>query len=263
MFRKPQHVRKSKMTTVLGEIPAAQRVAAAAKLPGIRPVGQADWITVDRCYAGQLAIKADLLRERPNAVLRQLPQADRAAAELLAEVMVLLRARSDFDVQADRVTCPDGRRVSVNAAPFAVLAQLLQEDLIIHQPMGDVHGMTAALLCFPASWTLAQKIGKPLVAIHTPVAEYDSNLAKRVQRLFDGIQVGMPVWRANLLPYDDATLYQPREEGNPRPVGSAQSPFERSERQTLFRLPQTRAVVFAIHTVVAHMDHAAAAPLKE
>jgi hypothetical protein len=135
-----------------------------------------------------------------------------------------------------------------------MLSQLIQEDLVIHQPMGQVHGMTAALLCFPASWTLSQKIGKPLVGIHAPVPEYDTRLAKRVQRLFDGVQVDHPIWRANLLRYDDPTLFQPRTEGNPRPVGTDQSRYERSERQTLFRLPQSRAVVFAIHTVVEQVD---------
>jgi hypothetical protein len=239
------------MTEILGHIPNVQREAAAAGLPGIQPVGSPDWITVDECYAEQIALKQRLLAKRPEDVLQQLPEAADAVDELLSEVMVLLRSRTDFDVTEGWIICPDGRGVDVNDAPLLVLSQLLQEDLIIHQPMGDAHGMTAALLCFPASWTLAQKIGKPLVAIHNPVPEYDAGLAKRVQRLFDGVQVGSPMWRANLLRYDEPDLFQPREEGNPRPVGTDQSRYERSERQTLFRLPQTRAVVFAIHTVVA------------
>lgn len=250
-------VSKTLTGTVLGQIPDVQRQAALARLPGTRPVGQLDWITVDACYAGQMALKAKLMRDRSDDVMRQLPEADQAAEELLAEVIVLLRCRADFEVSREHVVCPDQRVVSLNAPPLTVLAQLLQEDLVIHQPMGGGHGMTAALLCFPASWTLAQKIGKPLMAIHDPVAEYDVALGRRVQRLFDGLQVGQPIWRANLLAYDDPALFQPRDEGNPRPVGSAQSPFERSERQTLFRLPKTRAVVFAIHTIVAHMDQSA------
>lgn len=260
MFRKRVSGDGSQMNFTLGQIPDVQRAAAAARLPGVRPVGQPDWITVDRCYAGQMAIKANLVQQHRGDVLRQLPEAAEAAQELLAEVISLLRGRPDFDVGDRDVRCPDGRVVSLDDAPLVVLSQVVQEDLVIHQPMGDVHGMTAALLCFPASWTLAQKIGKPLLAIHDPVDEYDAALARRVQRLFDGVQVGQPIWRANLLPYDDPTLYQPREENNPRPVGSAHSPYERSERQTLFRLPHSRAVVFAIHTVVAPMERTATAP---
>lgn len=239
------------MEPILGTIPPLQRKVAAATLPGIRPVGQADWVTVDQSYSAQIQQKTALLAGKRNAVLAQLPQANEVVQELLAEVLKLLRTRPDFVVEAGAVICPDGRRVSALGSPLRVIAQLLQEDIVIHQPVGVEHGMTAALLCFPASWTLAQKIGKPLTGIHAPVTEYDINLAKRVQRLFDGVQVGHPIWRANLLRYDDPALFQPRTEEDPRPVGTERSPYERSERQTLFRLPQSRAVVFAIHTVVA------------
>ena len=238
------------MTPILGLIPALQREVAAAPLPGIRPVGQADWITVDGCYTDQIKEKSRLIAHNRGSVLAVTSQAQSALDELLTEILTILNDRSDFDVTKTDVTCPDGRRVPVDDAPLMVISQLIQEDIVVHQPMGDVHGMTAALLCFPASWTLSEKIGKPLIGIHKPVPEYDAPLAKRVQRLFDGVQVGRPIWRANLLPYDDAVLFQPRPEHDPRPVGTPQSPYERSERQTLFRLPQTRAVIFAIHTTV-------------
>jgi len=83
------------MNLILGDIPTGQRDAAAAALPGLRPVGQADWITVDRCYAAQIALKAKLLRDHRCDVLQQQPQADEAAAELLAEIVALLRHRAD------------------------------------------------------------------------------------------------------------------------------------------------------------------------
>jgi hypothetical protein len=239
------------MQPVFGKILDVQRDTAAMALPGIKPVGQADWITVDACYADQIATKQRLLQIRCDDVLKVLPEAQAATEELLVETIALLSKRNDFTVTPDRITCPDGRLVDPRGVPLEVLAQLIQEDLVVHQPMGDGHGMTAALLCFPASWTLAQKIGKPLIAIHTPVPDYTPNIATRVQRLFDGVQVGRPLWRANLLRYDDPALFQPRTENNPKPVGTVDSPYERSERQTLFRLPQTRAVIFAIHTTVA------------
>ncbi len=82
------------------------------------------------------------------------------------------------------------------------------------------------------------------------IDEYDDNITRRVQRLFDGIQVGRPLVRFNALRYRDASLFQPRREGDrrPRPLGDVE--YVRSERQCLFRLPRTDAVVFAIHTTV-------------
>lgn len=127
----------------------------------------------------------------------------------------------------------------------------MQEDFCLLSKSGDEHVLDAAVLCFPASWRLAEKIGRPLSAVHDPVAEYDAGLARRVQRLFDGVQAGRPLWRFNVLYYDDPALFQPRSAQMPRPLSHARTaPFIRSERQCILRLPRTRAVVFSIHTYV-------------
>lgn len=234
-------------------IPDAQVRQAGRPLPGISPVGQADWITVDANYADQLAEKERLLRDVPDHVYRLLPQAEEVAQECLEQVLILLRSRDDFEVAGDCVRCPDGRRVDVGAGdpPLLILSRLLQEDLCLHMKVGDAHHLMGGLLCFPASWTLAEKVGKPLIGVHDPVDAYDDQMAKRVQRLFDGVQVGQPLWRANWLRYRDPDLFQPKREADQRDPTGPDAGFERSERQTLFRLPRTGAVVFAIHSTVA------------
>jgi len=75
-----------------------------------------------------------------------------------------------------------------------------------------------------------------------------------VQRLFDGVRAGRPMWRANLLRYDAPDLHQPRTEDDPRPAGGPDAKYARSERQSVLRLPETGAVVFAIHTSVVALD---------
>jgi hypothetical protein len=72
-----------------------------------------------------------------------------------------------------------------------------------------------------------------------------------VQRLFDGIRSGRPLWRFNALNYADPTLHQPRSESDRRPERHDDTAaYLRSERQSLWRLPRTQAVVFGIHTFV-------------
>ncbi|MEO1734189.1 MAG: DUF3445 domain-containing protein, partial [Pseudomonadota bacterium] len=135
--------------------------------------------------------------------------------------------------------------------PMATLARLVQEDLCILQKRGDEHVLTAAALCFPAGWTLAEKFLKPLVRIHVPIERYDANVAKRVQRLFDGVQAGRPLWRFNALWYDQPDLHQPRLERDKQDRPSSRTGrYLRSERQIVLRLPQSDAVVFSIHTYV-------------
>lgn len=238
------------MTVILQrELPEDMRVSRA--LPGIQPeVGP--WLRVDDAYAEQMARREALLTEREADVLYLDPSAQDAATELLNTVLDILPTQG-FQRDGHHVTCPDGRAVVLDhSAPMKTLGRLCQNDFVLMQKRGDEHVLTGAVLCFPASWRLSEKAGRPLVDIHVPVAEYTDDVARRVQRLFDGIQVGRPLWRFNQLWYQDPELFQPRSRSEPRRVGAGltEGPYYRSERQTLLRLPQSRAVVFAIHTYV-------------
>jgi hypothetical protein len=242
------------MTVILHPAPAAQpwRAPHTRRLPGIQPVGGADWLTLDAAYAAQMAERERLLAAIPDRVLATRPEAEAAARELLSEVLALLRGRAGFAVGETAVTCPDGRRVALAGPPLAVLGRLVQEDLclLIRPEDGAEHLLAGAVLCFPSSWTLAEKLGRPLAAIHAPVSAYDVTLAARVQRLCDGLRPGQPLWRANAHFYETADLHAPRPEAAPRRSRGAEAPFLRVERQTLLRLPESGAVAFAIHVSV-------------
>ncbi|MFN6977202.1 MAG: heme-dependent oxidative N-demethylase family protein [Gemmobacter sp.] len=228
---------------------------ALARLPGMLPVAPGDWLRVDEAFAGQMALRDDLILHRPGDVLALLPEGAAAAGELLDRVLAEVARMASYRVGADAVVRPDGASVPVDrSAPLASAGRLVQCDLcLLERPPGAAeHRMTGAVLCFPASWTLAQKIGRPLTAIHDPVAEYGAGLAARVQRLFDALRPEAPLWRMNALAYADPTLHQPRREGEARAPGPRR--FLRSERQCLVRLPRTGAVVFSIHTYVLPID---------
>ena len=224
-----------------------------ARMPGIQPVAPGDWLRVDEAFAPQMGERDRLIRDHRDAVHALLPPARDAARELLDMVLDQLPSLG-HRIDPGVVTRPDGVTVAINRdAPLLTLGRLVQEDFVIHLPQEREHAMMGAILCFPASWTLAEKIGQPLTRIHRPVPEYDGNLAARVQRLFDAVRPEQPLWRANALLYEDPALHQPRREGEirPRPVSRD---WLRSERQCLVRLPVSRAVVFSIHTTIVHVD---------
>ena len=225
------------------------------RLPGVRPLAPDGWITVDEAYGAQLAYRAGLLKTRRDRVLQLDPGVMPGAPELLDEVLALFarRAALGFAVRGTVVRCPDGREVALDRAdPLGTLGLLVQEDICLLQPRDGQHVLTAAVLCFPANWTLSEKFLRPLDAIHAPVAEYDDGMARRVQRLFDGVRAGAPLWRYNALVYADPDLHQPRSESDPprERVTAGQKSYLRSERQAILRLPRTGAAVFAIHTYV-------------
>lgn len=233
-------------------LPEGQAEVAAARLPSMRPV-VGPWLTCDGAYGAQMAKRRYLLRTRARDVYTQ--TGDGLAAARGFVELALAALPIGFERMGEEVRCPDGHAETIDwDTPLRSIGMILQQDVCILEKRGVEHVMTGAVLCFPASWTLAQKIGKPLTGIHAPVDEYNSAIAARVQRLFDGVQAGRPLWRANMLRYDDATLFQPRPENDPRPVGQPDAPYLRSERQTILRVPQPDAVAFVIHTSVVPAD---------
>ena len=218
------------------------------RLPGTMPCDADDWLRIDDAYSPQMQYRAELLAQHQEAVLYETKATYDACSEVLVEALKIL-PRLGFTVSEAQVICPDARRVAIDwAAPLKTLGHLVQEDICILEKRGAEHVLAAAVLCFPASWRLADKVERPLTSIHTPVAEYNANVALRVQRLFDGVQVGRPLWRFNKLRYRHAELHQPD-----RKPEDGEMPFIRSERQCILRLPRSGAVVFTIHTFVVRV----------
>lgn len=228
------------------------------RLPGIQPVQGRDWLRLDEAYAPQMALRDRLIAAQPEVVHALLPQARPAADELYATILAWLEGEPGFVIGKETVTRPDGVTVPLDPSqPLLTLGRLVQQDLCLMEANGSEFDLTGAILCFPASWTLAQKIGRPMTGIHQPVEIYDEALAARVHRLLAAIRPEQPLWRMNFFTYDSFHLHHPRVEGDWRRQPTGRS-YVRCERQTLLRLPQTGAVLFAIHTIV--VDAARIAP---
>lgn len=229
---------------------------ATNPLPGMRPLADDQWLRVDDAYPAQMAYRRKLLRRRRDEVLWQSDVALEAIAELSDRVCEKLPSLG-FNITSGAIVCPDGEAIERDAdGPLAVLAQSIQEDICILQKDGDEHLLSAALLCFPASWTLAEKAGRPLSVIHAPVQGYTVDIAKRVQRMFNAVRPEQPLWRNNMLGYTDPDLFQPRAENDPeRQADSVDvAPFVRAERQCILRLPKSDALVFTIHSYVVRAE---------
>jgi hypothetical protein len=141
-----------------------------------------------------------------------------------------------------------------------IMAPILLLALVACSPIQRFHGYAPddALLSEvevgrDTRETVAEKIGRPLTAIHTPVPIYDAEMAARVQRMFTALRPGQVLWRANALLYEDPALHQPRLENAPRQRVGLRN-YLRSERQCLLKLPVSGAVVFSIHTTLVHID---------
>ncbi len=269
---------------------AAPRTAVA---PGIQPLDPADWIHLDDDFAGQMALRDDLILNRPHWATAMTPEGEAPAAELLEALSAHLatlpgyaRERMPQPTAAganppsdpapedarppapapspdpahstEALRRPDGALVPLEGPPIATAGRLSQDDLLVMlKPEGAAeHVLVAGVLCFPAHWTLSEKIGRPLLRIHRPVPEYPGDLAARVQRLFDGVKPGHPLWRANWHFAASPDIVTPMHEAEKTAAfASRLAPGEdawlRVERQTVLRLPRTGAVVFGVRTLIS------------
>lgn len=241
---------------------------------GTRPLDPQDWLEPDASMTSQLAEKAQLLVERPEAVFAQLPGSGAAQTELLDLLVDHLPRRFPELWQhsnAGMLVVPTDETVPLDAeeSPLLTAARLVQDDLLLLERAEDGWRLVAGSLCFPSSWVLAEKMGKVLANIHAPVPSFGpgTRQAEVMARMFDAMRVETSMIRWNFSLYGDERLFHPDVSGpDERRFGAgerADPVFLRVERQTLRKLPQTGAIAFSIRISVdplerleAHVDGA-------
>lgn len=234
---------------------------------GLRPLDLANWIEVDDNLGAHLAEKRRLYAEIPEKVFVE--EAETRAAQ--QEVLDLLAAhlpvhfpqthrRVGGSVELVGATHP----ASALDAPLAAASLLVQEDLILMRRGQDGWRLAAGSLCFPSSWVLTEKFGKPLHTIHVPVPGFGpgSRPDELIARMFDGLQ-GQAMERFNWSIQAGDALYHPlsdvqrtdRATNRPSQFADAAavdaSAFIRIERQTLRKLPVSKDILF---TIRIHLD---------
>lgn len=237
--------------------PGAYRMAM-----GLVALPEAAWFELDDRYQPELHERRRLLQERHVEVFAALPASDAAREETLAAIAAHLPAyhpdwfARDGDTLHNRLTGEDWDLAHPPCDPFELAGRLVQEDLCLVQLDDAVPVLTAAVLCFPSRWRLAEKLGRALSAVHGPVPLYAERLARPVDRFMRHVKPGHIAARLNWSVLDDATLFQPggkwREAANLAVTTSnaGDALFLRVERQTLRRLPRTDAVLFGIRVHV-------------
>ncbi len=229
---------------------------------GLMALNEADWIEPDEEFVAELEAKhrlladddADVVRIRPGSEMAQREVAERLIAHMTdRHPEILSRDGDELRVgPVDRTyRLSDWMGVLIDLA-----GRLVQEDFCLMAPSAEGYTLEAASICFPSRWRLAEKMGKPMVAIHEPVPDFRARLARPVDRFFDFLRVGHPVWRVNWSVNDDPALYQPvrRQRSAADPAITAANAgaklFLRCERQALHRLAATGWILFTIKTYV-------------
>ena len=222
----------------------------------------ADWIELDDLYDAEMAERRALLADRHGDVFAALPTSDDARREVLEVLTGHLPVRypdwfrQDGTMLQNRLTGEDWNLAAPPCDPLELAGRLVQEDLCLIQPGDEGPLLTAAMLCFPSRWRLAEKIGRPLAAVHGPVPLYAERLSGPVDRFMDRVKIGHIAARLNWSVLDDPALFQTGgkyREGVNQAItaeNAGETLFLRVERQTLRRLPRSLAVLFTIRVHV-------------
>lgn len=237
---------------------------------GLKPLDLADWIEIDSRFEAYLSEKERLFATVPDRVFAAEAETLPAQREVLTLLSNHLIAHFPERYSWDGVRISigaTGRRIdpaAIGVAPLRAASLLVQEDLVIMRK--GTHGwrLAAASLCFPSSWSLAEKFGRPLDDIHAPVPAFQrgTRAAALIERIFDRMKPEQPVQRLNWSLQADAALHQPHAKSDrdrtihqsattllgPDPMARS---FIRVERQTLRKLPSSGDILF---TIRIHLD---------
>ena len=229
---------------------------------GLSPLAGDRWVEVDSSLPRFHRHKVALAAERHDDVYRWLSGSLPAQRELAERLLGhLLEIHGDaYRRDGGAITCTAGG-FSVpwppeTESPLWPVSLLVAEDLLLLERDEDRYRLTAASLCSPSHWRLADKIGRPLTAIHDPVPGIHEALSPRIDRFLDHLRPERPVARFNWSVQADAGLFH--DGRNAPPVDEGTPLYYRVERQTLVRLPRSGAVVFTIRVFLHPLESLAA-----
>ena len=143
------------------------------------------------------------------------------------------------------------------------LANHIDEDIILMTkgPMDNEYKMSAGSLVFPSGWALKDKMGLSIAGIHRDIPEF--TISKKIENIISRIPPLQFFLRVNFLLSTSnefaqhkyvPELYNYRNYNEdlftPEKVGNL---FLRNEREVVFKLPETKAIVFSIKTYITEL----------
>jgi hypothetical protein len=256
----------------LGPVPAFRPYEAGPfrMAMALTAIAEPDWLEFAADTPAQMAERRRLLAETPSAVLACRPEAEAAAQELLEVLAAHLCTHHAAWFQREGTGLRNhllGEWVNLAGDhPLAIAGRLVQEDFCLMQAHDDGHRLTGAVLCFPTRWSLAEKMGHPLITVHEKVPFYAEKLGNPVERFFRSLRLGRLAQRLNWSVIDSPDLFQLQGKGRSgtdpdiTPENALRRLYLRVERQTFRRLPVSNAVVFGIRIHVTPLDQVAQNP---
>lgn len=228
---------------------------------GLKPINESQWLLVDEDWQQFYQHKQELLSRSPNQTSLALPSSQLAQEEF-SDLLIahLIQNHKDFFSTKNNLLIHNQTQHSWNTEDRSLhrAGQFIQDDICILESCNSEYRLTAAQVCSPSGWKLEDKMERGLDVIHSPVPRYQPELSARVNRLIEKIKPEKPVMRFNWsLQFGNELSVRPDEmnsSSNNSKEKILNNIYWRVERQTLRRLPKTKAVVFSIRIFLHAMN---------
>jgi len=153
-----------------------------------------------------------------------------------------------------------GIPVSRQATPdetCTALGRVWEPDILLLRPVEDEQPeLVGGCVCFPSSWSLAAKMGRPLDAIHEPVPTLNDQFANPIKQFLAKMKPGISWERINWGLSRSSELNQHPNRRLPRLDASVdvKDVWFRVEYQSLVLLPQTSGILFGIRLIIEPLE---------
>ncbi|PKA41694.1 hypothetical protein CWR43_20265 [Rhizobium sullae] len=226
---------------------------------GLMPLDIGRWIEPDADLPRYLGEKQHLLEAHRDEIFVAEEDTETAQQECLdLLVNYLCEAYPALYRRIGNLVEVAGKPVDVwepSLPPLLKAGSLIADDVVIMRRKDDGWHLVAGYVAFPSSWSLKEKFGRPMQAIHADVPGFGEGTrnATLITRIFDSLQTAQPVERMNWSVNATGDLFLPASKHSRPPQAAAftlAERFARVERQTLRKLPGSGDIVFTIRVYV-------------
>ncbi|MBC8115595.1 MAG: DUF3445 domain-containing protein [Candidatus Saccharimonas sp.] len=133
------------------------------------------------------------------------------------------------------------------------LGRVWEPDFVwMHPDDRGTHRLIGGVVCFPSSWALREKLGRPMSEVHEPVPGLNDVLSRNIETFFARQEPGAVWVRENANYSRDAELnHLPSRPRRPLDVTiTVEEFFIRLEHQLLLKLSRSGSILFGIRVEV-------------